>query len=379
MLQIIKYVAIVIFVIVFIFVTFNITKGIATSIIDQQTESITEGIVSQFTGGFTSNKLEKKPCNLPKHQREFKSEQYYIGPLIDSHVHFPTSSKIVSSVTEQNGLYIPMLEEDLAAANLICLFESEGITKTFAFHITSKFAEGSAVSSAKQIEEAYPGKIVHFLMPPPVKSLIVDPSEIEGILNKNQGLFRGYGEVALYMDGYEGIRPNDPQLKEIYKLAREHNLVVMIHPEDELRDGIEEILKEFPTVNFFFHGGRSQEWVIELMDKYPNFYYSIDGDLVSLYGYDRGLQFKNVNAKEDYLSYLRKNFNANLEEAVIRWKGRIEKHPDRFTWGTDRWYEWHFDPEVGSLLEEFGRSFIGRLDPKVQENFAYKNAEKMLE
>lgn len=334
--------------------------------------------ISPVQTPFSKKIAEKKPCNLPKTQRQFKSEPYYVGPLIDAHVHFPTSSKIVSTVAGQNGLQMPVLEGDLSADKLICLFESEGIIKTFAFHITSKFAEGAGVSTAKAIEEAYPGKIVHFIMPPPVKSLIVDPSGIKGILDGNKSLFRGYGEVALYMDGYEGTKPNDPGLKEIYKLAEKHNLVVMIHPEDNLKDGVEEILQEFPNVNFLFHGGRNQEWVIDLMDKYKNFYYSIDGDLVSLYGHNGGLQFKTTTAKNEYLSYLRENFNANLEEAVGRWKGRIEKHPDRFTWGTDRWYGWHFDPEVGGLLEEFGRSFIGKLDPSVQENFAYKNAEKML-
>ena len=31
------------------------------------------------------------------------------------------------------------------------------------------------------------------------------------------------------------------------------------------------------------------------------------------------------------------------------------------------------------LIEESARSFIGQLDPSVQEKFAYKNAEKLLQ
>lgn len=378
--HLVKIIAILIFIVVFIVVAYFITVKIFNGI----TENITNNVVKSLTGGSQSfdfaegNKLEKKPCTLPKHKREFKTEPYYIGPLIDSHVHLPTSSSIVSSVAGQNGLELPVMEGNISADNLICLFESEGITKTFGFHITSKFAEGSSVSTAKEIEKVYPGKIAHFLMPPPVKSLNVDPSSIGVILNKNKGLFKGFGELALYMDGYEGTKPNDPSLKEIYKLADEHNLIVMVHPEDNLRDGVEEILKEFPNVTFFFHGGRDQEWLIELMPKYKNFYYSVDADIVSLYGYKGGQQFKGPQAKEEYLSYIRENFDSVLDEALTRWKGRIKANPDRFTWGTDRWYAWHFDSEVGGVLEEFGRSFIGNLDPKVQENFAYKNAEKML-
>ena len=48
-------------------------------------------------------------------------------------------------------------------------------------------------------------------------------------------------------------------------------------------------------------------------------------------------------------------------------------------WGTDRLEGWHFDKEVGGLVEEFSRAFIGELDSSVQEKFAYKNAQRMLE
>lgn len=372
---IVKIVAILIFIVVFVMVFMKVAPIITTNITNQ----IINNITGKQGGNDLVSKIEKKPCDTPKTKRQFKSEPYYSGPLIDSHVHFPTSAKIVSNIAGQNGLELPVLEGNISADKLICLFESEGITKTFAFHITSKFAEGASVSTAKDIEKNYPGKLVHFIMPPPVLSLNIDPSTVESILNGNKNLFKGFGEVALYMDGYQGTKPNDSNLQQIYKLADEHNLIVMVHPEDNIKTGVEEILRDNPNVTFFFHGGRNQEWIIDLMDKYKNFYYSVDGDLVSLYGHGGGVQFKTTTAKEEYLSYLRENFNANLEEAVSRWKKRIEAHPDRFTWGTDRWYAWQFDPEVGALIEEFGRSFIGRLDPKSQENFAYKNAEKMLQ
>lgn len=333
--------------------------------------------ISQKVSGLTP-KLEKKACNIVAHKKEFNKEPYYSGPLIDSHVHMPTTAKIVSSIAGKNGLELPVLEGDLSADNLICLFESQGITKTFGFHITSKFAEGAGVSAAKEIEKAYPGKIIHFIMPPPVKFLNIDPAGIEGILSSNKGLFKGFGEVALYMDSYEETKPDDPNLKEIYKLADQHNLIVMVHPEDGLRDGVEEILRDFPNVVFFFHGGEEQEWIIGLMSKYKNFYYSVDANILSLYGFKKEHQFQKPT-KEEYLAYMRENFDTELKEAVDRWEVKIEANPDRFTWGTDRWFAWHFDPEVGGILEEFSRSFIGRLDSAVQENFAYKNAQELLQ
>lgn len=323
-------------------------------------------------------KVEKKACNIAPHKRVFNKEPYYSSPLIDSHVHLPTLAKMVSSIAGKNGLELPVLEGDLSADNLICLFESEGIKQIFGFHITSKFAQQAGVAAAKAIEEAYPGKIVHFLMPPPVKFLNIDPAGIEGILSSNKGLFKGFGEIALYMDSYEGTKPDDPDLKEIYQLADQHNLIVMVHPEDDLRDGVEEILQDFPNVTFFFHGGKDQEWIIDLMPKYKNFYFSVDANILSLYGFKKEHQFKKPT-KEEYLAYMRENFDAELKEALDKWKPKIEANPGRLTWGTDRWFAWHFDPEVGGILEEFSRSFIGGLDVSVQENFAYKNAERMLQ
>ena len=50
----------------------------------------------------------------------------------------------------------------------------------------------------------------------------------------------------------------------------------------------------------------------------------------------------------------------------------IRRHPDRFMWGTDRGdVLWTYDAEVGKPWWTTPR-FIGRLDPSLQENFAYK-------
>jgi len=56
----------------------------------------------------------------------------------------------------------------------------------------------------------------------------------------------------------------------------------------------------------------------------------------------------------------------------------IEKYPDQVMWGMDRGHTWHFDEEVGGLLVEYSRVFIGGLDPELQEKYAYKNAEQLL-
>ena len=68
-----------------------------------------------------------------------------------------------------------------------------------------------------------------------------------------------------------------------------------------------------------------------------------------------------------------------LGKDLATWKDFIERHPDQVLWGTDRGVgsTWSLDPEVALTLNNYTRAFIGRLDPSVQEKFAYKNAERL--
>ena len=72
-------------------------------------------------------------------------------------------------------------------------------------------------------------------------------------------------------------------------------------------------------------------------------------------------------------------FNGLLDRMVSTWKSAIERHPNRFLWGTDMALPtWHWDPEVIDMIMKFSRAFIGRLDGGVREKYAYKNAERLL-
>lgn len=168
----------------------------------------------------------------------------------------------------------------------------------------------------------------------------------------------------------------------MYKIADSHNLVVMMHPRGNQQDEVEQILTKFTDVTFLLHGGENQEWIVDLMKNHQNVYYSLDANMTSIYGFEKRHDDEVLTkdlTKEEWLLFLRQNFDLKLDREISKWKDKIETYPDRFTWGTDRFYGWHFDAEVGGLLEEFGRAFIGGLDPSVQENFAYKNAERVIQ
>jgi hypothetical protein len=85
-----------------------------------------------------------------------------------------------------------------------------------------------------------------------------------------------------------------------------------------------------------------------------------------------------INSKEQFISKFKQYFERDVDNNLKKWKKIIEEHPDQVMWGMDRGYSWHFDEEVGGLLVEYSRAFIGGLDPEVQEKYAYKNAEQML-
>ena len=85
-------------------------------------------------------------------------------------------------------------------------------------------------------------------------------------------------------------------------------------------------------------------------------------------------------SKEKYLETVNKKFDKVIQQAVSYWKSLIEEYPDQVIWGTDRGDAvWNYDEDVGEMQVKIARAFIGKLDPAVQEKFAYRNAERLIE
>lgn len=318
---------------------------------------------------------KKTDCARTPKPREFNTAPYYEGPLIDAHLHMPVSSSIVASAGRRMGFeHMPSFGGTLAPGYLACLFQSEGITQVFGLFLTTKFSLNAEVRTAAQFQKNYPGLIAPFFMPGTNDTLRVSTSTAAKALDKNKGLFKGIGEVKMFDNG-SILRP---VFLAHYDLAKEQRIPVMLHPYHEHKTEVVRLLELYPDVKFLFHGGHDREWIMEVIEKYKNAHYSLDADLLSLYGWRPEHRDKKPS-KEEFIAYFRGHFNELLAEALTEWKARIERYPNQFMWGTDRWYDWHFDYEVGGLLTEFGRAFIGRLAPAVQEKFARKNAEALLE
>ena len=302
----------------------------------------------------------KSVCDLTSRPKRFNKTPYYTGQLFDAHFHVPNLSEV-------------------SLNNLLCMFDKEKVGGTILFYWNGQLSLEKRLAEAESIKNNSSGKIRVFLAP--VQYSLKELGDIE-ITHK--GLFTGYGEMAFYNRGdpsqsYYPKSPDEQQFLDIYALAEKNNFVVMIHPDQGQQQAVENILQKYPNTRFYFHGDEIKDAIIGLMDKYPNVYYSIDAVLSRL-PFPPADALHLSSSENDYVSKLTQNFSAILDGAVNEWKTKIEKHPDRFTWGTDRGgATWHYGEEVSRLFEELSRSFIGRLDPAVQEKYAYKNAENLLQ
>lgn len=356
----------------------SITKSEIERITGEITEQKTKEITNQMFGGDVKiESLKEVECDKTPSERKFAYASYYEGPLFDAHLHMPFTFEVPPALYQQADWDGPIMEKEVPMGRIICGFDKTKTSSAFGFYVVPSLLKTQSVQLIREIEEKRPGKIVPFIMHAHVSGLNLKPEEAEQILNSNEGLFKGYGEIVFYKGSYKGISPDDSSLLEIYKIADKNKLIVMLHPDDGQQQAIESILKQYPGVKFLFHGGQMWPWVEKIIGVYPNAYYSIDENLFHL----PNDHIANIYGpeKEEFLSEFTDYFDKILKTNLEIWKPRIEKYPDYYLWGTDRAFDWHFDLDVGALLDEMSRSFIGHLDPDVQERFAYKNAENLVQ
>ena len=326
----------------------------------------------------------------------------YAGKLIDTHFHMPHipdsppgaepgeneldgsgEGRFRDSVVEPDEADPIRVQQPLAGKNvtitkLACLLRTDGTNGAFVFFPVFPHIEGQLLDLAYRSMEENADVFVPFIMPPGPDDAqpTVDAATLDEMASRYPGLFLGYGEIGLYE--IEGKRENDVPpdagiFQEIYPVVREHGLMVYLHPGDGQAKNLANALAANPDITFIVHGDQIEDDIGALMDQFPNIYYTVD----AIYG-DQYL----LHPEETIESFLTatSNYGPLLEADLAKWKDIIEKHPDRFMWGTDRGGSavWTFDLRVALRLIDYGRAFIGGLDPDVQERFAYENAARMI-
>lgn len=314
-------------------------------------------------------------------------ELRYEGPLIDTHYHIPHLDDPPPFAPDRGW---PFMGDNIIIGDIACTIRQEGTRKVFAFFPV--FPGGHVrefLDVAAGALQQHPDIFVPFIMPPeddnsPGGFPTVRAGALREMLDVIPGVFKGYGEIGLYArrGGAAALPPDAPRLREIYSVVRENRLVVYFHLNEGQQESFERVLAENPDINFIWHGdqlirtedGRQNlQHIEEIISRHRNVFYTVD----ELYG-DEWL-LKPEYPKEKLLSHL-ENFETLLQEDLGSWKDVIERYPDQFFWGTDRSdrVRWSHDPDVGQALTGYARAFIARLDPAVQEKFAYQNAERVL-
>ena len=316
-------------------------------------------------------------------------EERYDGPLFDAHVHLVGSESEGITGVEDDRLFINPENAD----EFFAMMDKQGVIGLIGFlpinhenfspnkRWTDPFMEQIGVVVGRHCERVFP-----FLFP---SSLIgIPPSElrielIDSYIKGDLIDFRGIGELhggdypGEDYPMYAGYQLNDQVMLELYDYAAENNLIVMIHPRVIDLEDLRDALQHSPKTRFLLHGGNGVEkFLPTLFQDYENFYYSLDAILLGDYTIPHGGM-----TKEEAMNNLRSSgmHYRLLAAALHYWKPLIEAYPNRLMWGTDALYSWHFEHDLYSELTWFARDLIGGLSPDVQERFAYKNAERLLE
>ena len=347
------------------------------------------------------------PSYCPPVTKVTYPSSYYQGPLIDTHYHLP--SLPVSLPGQEEGEaemykqyygrdYVyeddeeeeeddeeeveePYLGKDIKMSEIACTLQHEGTTRNFAlFPIYSEISP-HALEMAKRAKEQYPELFTPFMDSPTPEDYPAVKSEVlSEILAVYPGLFQGWGEIHLGItDDSTDFPPDSQFFTKIYPIIRKHQMMVWMHPREDMEDNFERVLKQNPDINFIVHGDQIKDDIEYLMSKHPNIYFCINNFYANqniFFSYEDGT----AQTKESFFAAL-ENYESLIQKDLRTWKNLIETHPDQVIWCLDRDEEvlWTFDRDVGLKLVDYARAFIGRLDPAVQEKFAYRNAERLIQ
>ena len=333
----------------------------------------------------------------------FAMAQSYSGPLIDSHAHIVPYQSL-SSTDVQYRVDAREGATDLTAASYIASLDRNNITCTVGFHgIAFDGKQGELLDHATRLLDLYPDRFILFAEIFRDNPLTwYDTALLDSAFD--QGLFAGFGEMQFsnYPLGPDDdhpttiqLYPNNTTFEPIYTDLGDRGLFVMVHPAS--RSGLADAVSYDPSVTWIIHGPQvhsswsttdtdsdgipdGMEALETLLNNYSNLYYTLD-IAESLRDFlDLTKVVDATTGKTDFLAAMNDTatYNDLLSQMVSTWKDVIERHPDRFLWGTDMALPtWHWDSEVIDKIAEFSRAFIAELDPTVAEMYAYQNAETL--
>ncbi|MFC2005383.1 leucine-rich repeat domain-containing protein [Chloroflexota bacterium] len=278
---------------------------------------------------------------------------YYPGPLFDTHLHtrniLPQSPETLLSYLDRENV-----------ARAIC-FQYPSSNGTSPIPITGS-------------------RVVTLLAPGYMCSENFSPLLLRQHLQP-QGPCWGVGECGLWTEEDQDIYFDSPQMQTIFDEVNKVKGIVMIHFGDgdpgrlpEFSE-IESAIIAYPDAIFLFHSIGTFPLVAQLMDSYPNVYFTMDGASIRL---GSGAQLNSSDSAEEWLAAVNQtSLSCIVERNLEDLAPLLQQYPDRIFWGTDFSAAWHYDESVTDLITRIHRRFIGRLPADIQEKYAYKNAQRV--
>lgn len=269
--------------------------------------------------------------------------------MIDAHTHIGRLS------FEPN--YKPLTVE-----KLISTMDELGIQKSVLLPLDSPEATDGYFPTPDALEavEKYPDRLIPFCCVDPRRNAVADKIKMF-----KEAECVGFGEhkVGLYID--------DPKCKVIYKTCGELNLPVLFHLDPGLNidenglPRLEELLEEFPNVDFLMHG---PGWWCEISGDcevrggYP------EGPITSGGAIDRLLQnYPNIYGELSAGS----GYNALTRDPDFT-PGFLERNWKRLLFGTD-----YLRPDQDLPIVKFLKEYP--LDKEKKDAIAYKNIQSIIE
>lgn len=225
----------------------------------------------------------------------------------------------------------------------------------------------------------------------------------ETILDETNGV-AGLGEFALFRFDAEteqaaaGKPPSDPlradhpAMSDVYELAAERDLPVMLHPflqPPQLGQEYAENPLESPEVNaltrafdahpettFLVHGLQPiGDWIAELLADHENWYYDVSG-LMNPHSWNPESA---TQPPLDFESHMTpRHIRTHAENAYAKWEPILTRAPEQVVVGFDMGQPWTIDGRVLESWLQVFRSVLGYLPEDAAENIAHRNAKRMI-
>ncbi len=309
---------------------------------------------------------------------------WYDGPLFDSHIHM---TGITNSLTDGSW----------TTSDVRRMMDRHNMVGGVAFWLPPIFGRQSEIDLLLNSIGELDDRLATLMMPPPLDlgfsfafMGFQDGTYTRSLLEPwypPKGPFDGFGEITFYRDAFQGIRPGDSQLDDVYPLMAETGGVVMSHiDQSHTAQEWAAVMSQYPEITFLFHGIKDfhgygedeRAATLELLKTFEgdNLYYTLDaGPIMYADELDGGSSIGMDTGDGDLLTSIVDGFGRQklAEHVYSEYSKEIIEHPDQVMFGTDFLAEWHFEGAANDVIIDFARRFIGLLPEEIREDFAYKN------